>query len=162
MAVDLTQFWDDTSAVRPSLSSGLLQQAEQMLGVQLPADLLALLWQRNGGQTRGFVYPMAHPTSWAQNHVPFDELFGILLPDETGFMSILDTPYLTEEWGLPENQVLLSGDGHWFITLDYRHGPEPRVAWIDTEMEEDVLVADNFSAFLAGLIDRSEMPDEDE
>ncbi|MVN79216.1 SMI1/KNR4 family protein [Hymenobacter sp. HMF4947] len=161
MAIDLTNFWDETDKVPPPLTTEFIQQAEQQLAVHLPADLLALLKQQNGGYTRGFVYPMAHPTSWAENHVPFDELFG-LLPSDRGGASILDSGYLTQEWGVPEKQVLLSGDGHWFITLDYRHGSEPRVAWIDTEMEEDVPVADSFSTFLAGLVDRDEMPEDEE
>ncbi|MGI4736201.1 MAG: SMI1/KNR4 family protein [Janthinobacterium lividum] len=156
MAIDPTNFWDETAEVPPSLTTEFIQQAERQLGVSLPADLLALLKQQNGGYTRGFVYPMTQPTSWAANHVPFDELFG-LLPPETGYTSILDSGYLTQEWGIPEKQVLLSGDGHWFITLDYRHGSEPRVAWIDTEMDEDVPVANSFSAFLAGLIDSNDM-----
>lgn len=93
--------------------------------------------------------------------MPFDEPYG-LVPSDEGAMSIFDTAYLTQEWGLPEKQVLLSEDGHWFITLDYRHSPEPRVSWIDTEMDEDVPVADSFPAFLAGLIDRAEMPEDEE
>jgi hypothetical protein len=159
MAIDLTTFWDETAQVPPSLTTEFIQHAEQQLGVSLPPELLALLKQQNGGYTRGFVYPMTQPTSWADNHVPFDELFS-LLPSDTGFMSILDSGYLTQEWGIPEKQVLLSGDGHWFITLDYRHGSEPQVAWIDTEMNEDVPVANSFSAFLTGLIDRSDMPED--
>ncbi|MVN78890.1 SMI1/KNR4 family protein [Hymenobacter sp. HMF4947] len=161
MAMDLTTFWDETATVPPALTQEFIQQAEQQLGVRLPADLLALLRQQNGGYTRGFVYPMTRPTSWATTHVPFDELFG-LLPSDTGATSILDSGYLTQEGGVPEKQVLLSGDGHWFITLDYRHGSEPRVAWIDTEMDEDVPVADSFPAFLAGLIDRDDLPDDED
>lgn len=160
MAIDLTKFWDETAALPPLLSTELVRQAEQQLGLRLPPALLALLTQQNGGYTRGFVYPMTHPTSWAENHVPFDELFGLLPPSDTGSVSILDTAYLTQEWELPEKQVLLSGDGHWFITLDYRHGSEPRVAWIDTELDQDVPVAASFPAFLAGLVDRDEMPED--
>ena len=159
MAIDLTKFWDETSATPPPLSKEFIEQAEQELGLRLPIDLLTLLIKRNGGYTRGFVYPVTRPASWAENHVPFDELFGLLPPDTTGSISILDTPYLTQEWGIPEKQVLLSGDGHWFITLDYRHGSEPSVTWIDTEMEEDIPVAASFSAFLAGLTDRDEIPE---
>jgi hypothetical protein len=157
MALDFTTFWDEPDKVPPALTTEFIQQAEQQLAVHLPAELLALLRQQNGGYTRGFVYPMAQPTSWAENHVPFDELFG-LVPSDEGPMSILDTAYLTEEWGLPQKQVLLSGDGHWFITLDYRHGSAPRVAWFDTELDEEVPVADSFPAFLAGLVARDDLP----
>ncbi len=32
----------------------------------------------------------------------------------------MDTHYMTKECGLPEKQVFLTGDGHWWIKLDYR------------------------------------------
>ena len=152
--IDQNTFWDPASPKVPPLSDEFVQQAEQKLGVRLPHELLALLKQQNGGYTRGFAFLTAKATSWSETHVPFDELFGlVLLPSDNGPASILDTEYLTQEWGLPEKQVLLSGDGHWFITLDYRNGPIPSVAWIDTDMEQDVQLADNFGTFLAGLVD---------
>ena len=85
--------------------------------------------------------------------MPRHELFGIVLaklvvPDS----NIMQSNYLIEEWGMPEKQVLLCGDGHWFITLDYRKGPHPSVAWIDTEMDVDVQLAESFATFLAGLV----------
>jgi hypothetical protein len=160
MAIDLTNFWDLTSPAPAALSTDLVRQAEAQLGVSLPPELLTLLAQQNGGDTRGFAFLTQQPTSWAKNHVPFDELFGLVLPSDKGPVSMLDTAYLTQEWGLPEKQVLLSGDGHWFITLDYRQGPAPSVAWIDTEVDQDIQLAESFAAFLAGLVDR-ELLEED-
>jgi hypothetical protein len=52
-------------------------------------------------------------------------------------------------------QVLLSGDGHYWITLDYRNGPHPSIAWIDVECGEDVQIAESFPAFLLGLVPTS-------
>jgi len=67
---------------------------------------------------------------------------------------------MTEEWRLPPRQVLLSGDGHWWITLDYRNSDVPSVAWIDTECGEDIQVAPNFATFLEGLQPSSEFDGE--
>ena len=152
MPTNLSPFWAPSSLPAPPLSPDFVP-VEQELGVRLPAELLALLAQQNGGDTRGFAFLTTKATSWSATHVPFDELFGLVPPSDNGPASLLDSAYLTQEWGLPEKQVLLSGDGHCFISLDYRHGPKPTVAWIDTEMEQEVQLASNFGDFLAGLVD---------
>ena len=64
----------------------------------------------------------------------------------------MDTDYMTKEWGLPEKQILLTGDGHWWITLDYRDSETPSVKWIDVECDEEIKIADNFDQFINGLV----------
>ncbi len=54
--------------------------------------------------------------------------------------------------GLPENQVVLSGDGHWFITLDYRKSEKPTIRWIDIECHQDIHICHGFELFIDGLI----------
>jgi hypothetical protein len=54
---------------------------------------------------------------------------------------------LAEEWGLPSPLVLLSGDGHCWIALDYRvcgvRG-EPSVTWWDVDADTELpLTADS-------------------
>ena len=149
MKIAPEDFWDPGSSEHPPLTNAMLAKAERRLGVTLPAELVALLRAQNGGYTRGFAFPTHEPTSWAEDHVLLDELFGI---GTDGGASILDTAYMTEEWGLPPGQVLLSGDGHWWITLDYRAGAAPSVAWIDVEVGEDLQLAPSFADFLAGLL----------
>ncbi|WP_197494058.1 SMI1/KNR4 family protein [Lewinella sp. 4G2] len=123
--------------------------AEQELGVDLPELFIDLLKVQNGGYTKGFAYPMTIETSWSKNHIPLYELFGIDLYHGPGNSSnILYSTYMIEEWGLPEKQVLLSGDGHWWITLDYRKSTIPSVNWIDCECSEDIHVANNFTDFI--------------
>ena len=56
---------------------------------------------------------------------------------------------------MPKGIVLLCGDGHTWVALDYRAcGPtgEPPVTWFDNEMEEEILLAPNFQTFLDGLV----------
>jgi hypothetical protein len=122
--------------------------------VTLPAALVDLLRVRNGGgvhQTRRR-YPISQPTSWAHDHVPVPTVMGI--GDDGSGLSITDTPYLVQEWGLPEPVVLLTGDGHWWIALDYRasgpHG-EPSVTWFDTELGTELELAPDFRTFVGGL-----------
>jgi hypothetical protein len=153
MAISLSEFWDENYYKHPPLSDEMAAAAQHVLGVTLPSELIALLRVQNGGYTRGFAYPMTRRTTWAEDHVPLNELFGIVTDTsiETA-QNILDTAYMTAEWGLPPRQVLLSGEGHWWITLDYRGGDTPTVAWIDVECDDDVQIASSFSEFLTGLV----------
>ncbi|MDX9971586.1 MAG: SMI1/KNR4 family protein [FCB group bacterium] len=155
-------FWGSNYYDHPPLTDEMVRMAEERLRVRLPEEYLALLRIQNGGYTRGFVYPTSQPTTWASDHVPLDDLAGIV---HTSLhytpLNVLSTEYLTEEWGLPPHLVLLSGDGHWWIALDYRKGPVPSVAWLDTEREQDLQIAPNFAVFLNGLLPQSSfIPDE--
>lgn len=148
----LSNFWASNYYEHPPLTDDAVLTAESILGVRLPPELIALLRIQNGGYTQGFAHPMSQPTTWAQDHVPFHDLSGLMPLDHTSPMNIMLTPEMTLEWGLPPKQVLLSGDGHYWITLDYRNGSIPSVAWIDVECGEDIQVAPTFAAFLEGLV----------
>jgi len=157
MAIDPNQFWGSNYYNHPSLNDAVVEEAEKRLGVTLPPDLIALLRVQNGGYTKGFAHPMKQKTTWADDHVPLHDLAGIVTdPTHQTPLNILQTEYLTHEWGLPSKLVLLSGDGHWWITLDYRNSTVPSVAWIDVECGEDVQVARSFSDFLSGLLPDAE------
>jgi hypothetical protein len=46
--------------------------------------------------------------------------------------------------------VLISGDGHWWIALDYRRQKEkPPVVYIESDGGRTVELASNFDSFLA-------------
>lgn len=153
MYIDKTDFWDDNYYNHPPLTDRMIKIAEKTLGVQLPKLLIELLEIQNGGYTKGFAFPMNERTAWADDHVPLSEMFGIVINKSIkSGQNILDTNYMIREWGLPERQVLLSGDGHWWITLDYREGEGPSVRWIDLECDEDILIAQSFDDFIKGLV----------
>ncbi len=157
MAIDPYAFWSSNYYKHPALTDGMLAAAEAALGVRLPPPLVRLLRIQNGGYTRGFAHPMDQPTTWAADHIPLNDLAGIVTdPNHETAMNLLHTQYMTREWGLPPKQVLLSGDGHYWITLDYRKGAAPSVAWIDVECGEDLQIAPSFAAFLDGLLPSEE------
>ncbi|MFE5940610.1 SMI1/KNR4 family protein [Streptomyces sp. NPDC056470] len=129
-----------------------IAEAERHLNVRLPASLLDLLRERNGGPVASGrdAFPTSRPTSWAPDHVPFDFVMGIGRREQA--LSLLDSPYLVEEWGLPRGVVLISGDGHCWIGLDYRgRDGEPSVAWFDADGGSELALAPDFRSFLAGL-----------
>lgn len=151
-------FWDENYYKHPPLTDEMIALAERELNVKLPAEYIALLRIQNGGYTLGFGHPMSNPTTWAEDHVPLNELAGIDpdIENEKMMQNVLWTAYMTAEWDLPPRQVLLAGDGHWWITLDYRNGDTPTVAWIDVDCNEDFQIAPSFASFLAGLRPKSE------
>jgi SMI1-KNR4 cell-wall len=62
------------------------------------------------------------------------------------------TRALIAEWGLPEGIVLLSGDGHSWVALDYRNTKkEPPVIFVESESGRTESIAPNFENFLQRL-----------
>jgi hypothetical protein len=150
----------------PPLTDEMVAAAERELGVTLPQAYVGLMRACNGGYTHGAVLPTTEPTSWAHDHVPVDSINGIPAIGDRGRFGtgsgILGSAYLIEEWGLPDGLVLLTGDGHWWIALDYRaSGPAgpPTVVWLDVDGDEDLPLADSFDTFLANLVPESELAD---
>ena len=154
------EFWDTSHIYNPALTDEVLRLGEKSLGVKLPVELLDLLRIQNGGYTKGFVFPTSVPTSWAANHIPFDELGGINPQAEPGALFCLTkSTYVAGEFELPVGQIILGGDGHYFVTLDYRDSDVPSVAWIDTECGQDIQLADTFHEFLSKLVSVDEFED---
>ena len=156
-------FWGNDYDRNPKLTPASVAAAERFLGVTLPLEYVNLLKVQNGGYTLGFVFPTAVRTAWAVDHVALDDMSGIGAMEDlpSGLHNILNTEYMTREWDLPPNQVLLTGDGHWWITLDYRTGEQPSVSWIDVDQDEDLILAPSFSAFLKGLLPKSVLDEND-
>lgn len=160
MGIDRKEFWDSNYYNHPPLTDDMILSAEIKLGVKLPKTLIELLKIQNGGYTKGFAFPMTQKTTWSENHVPLSDLFGIVLDKNVkSAQNIMTTEYMTKEWGLPEKQALLTGDGHWWITLDYRDDSNPSVRWIDVECNEEVKIADTFDQFIEGLVSEDTFAD---
>ncbi|WP_406346809.1 SMI1/KNR4 family protein [Streptomyces sp. NBC_00648] len=141
-----------------------MQDAERQLGVRLPASLLEILRVQNGGLVAELwnAFPTDVPTSWSENHVPLDDMMGIGRHD--GQPSLLDSGYLVEEWGLPSPLVLLSGDGHCWIALDYRtcgERGEPSVTWFDVDTDTELPLATDFQTFVERLAAAASLDDAD-
>lgn len=130
-------------------------KVQKELGFQLPSSYLELLKKKNGGRFRiPFLLENIFPT--------YEEL-----PDDEGALQleyflglspnfhegILKTFAISQEWELPANLVLFTGDGHWWLALDYRHyqGDNPPIAYLDSEYEMDKQVAKDFSDLLEKL-----------
>ncbi|MFI8626116.1 SMI1/KNR4 family protein [Bacillus altitudinis] len=123
-----------------------IAKAEKKLGVTLPGTYKKLILEQNGGYTIHNALPTTHSNSWAEDHIQFNHLLGIA-EDE----GIMDSAYLIKEWELPEGLVLINGDGHTWVAMDYRKTKEnPAIHYFDVEMEEDFKLADSFDEFIEG------------
>jgi hypothetical protein len=164
-----TRFWGEgpplaeQKGILRDLTRETVARAEAYLGIVLPNSYIELLKIKNGGDTKGFVIPVEYKHKWVGDHLDVDHLNGIGLiqpqpPDFYGWEgsnNIYMSPYMIREWGLPERQIMLCGDGHTWITLDYRRGPEPVVTWLDNDAGpefEDSVIADSFDDFLSKLL----------
>ncbi|MFP3718889.1 SMI1/KNR4 family protein, partial [Bacillus safensis] len=103
--------------------------------------------EQNGGYIVHNAFPTTHSNSWAEDHIQFNHLLGIAEGE-----GIMDSAYLIKEWELPEGLVLINGDGHTWVAMDYRKTNEnPAIHYFDVEMEEDFKLADSFDEFIQGL-----------
>ncbi|MDR7668170.1 SMI1/KNR4 family protein [Bacillus altitudinis] len=124
-----------------------IAKAEKKLGVILPDTYKKLILKQNGGYTVHNAFPTTHSNSWAEDHIQFNHLMGIAEGE-----GIMDSAYLIKEWELPEGLVLINGDGHTWVAMDYRKTKEnPTIHYFDVEMEEDFKLADSFDEFIEGL-----------
>ena len=129
------------------LTEELIAFAEEQLQVKLPAKFLHLLRQQNGGAIMPLAFAPTEPNSWADDHVQIDAFYGIALN-----AGILLTPYLLQEWDLPEGLVLFAGDGHHWFAFDYRKATDnPPITYIEPDSDVDFVLASNFETFLQGL-----------
>lgn len=138
---------DDEYYKLEPLTDKLVKIAEEKLKVKLPKSYINLLKEQNGGYIKFDSFPSNVPTSWGDSHIIIDHILGI--GEENG---ILENEYLIQEWEMPENIVLISGDGHSWIAFDYRNKKEePSVIYIDTDSDQIIELAPNFEIFLNGL-----------
>ena len=169
-------FWEeDSDEDPPPLTDDGVALAERLLGVTLPAAYLDLLRVKNGGTTRGWEFP--RPAEQAEAADDEDDLTeyvgelhgvpnlpadaaGLMTPEglaaDTGgvYGTVLVTPYMTREWELPPKQVLLAGDGHTWLSLDYRESADPRVVILQQDLDDygTTVLAESFGVFLTKLV----------
>lgn len=124
-----------------------IKKVERILGIQLPKEYIDILKEQNGGGIIYNAFPSPKPTAWDDTSGYIDHIFGI--GKDPG---ILDTPYYIQEWEMPENIVLISGDGSEWIAFDYRHTKtNPPIIYLNNDSNEIITVADTFSEFISKL-----------
>ncbi|AYJ89716.1 MULTISPECIES: SMI1/KNR4 family protein [Bacillus] len=146
----MKSFWeidDEGYYTLKKITAEEVAKAEKKLGITLPDTYKKLILEQNGGYIVHNAFPTTHSNSWAEDHIQFNHLLGIAEGE-----GIMDSAYLIKEWELPEGLVLINGDGHTWVAMDYRKTNEnPAIHYFDVEMEEDFKLADSFDEFIQGL-----------
>ncbi|MEK3710077.1 SMI1/KNR4 family protein [Bacillus sp. FSL K6-1005] len=124
-----------------------IKKIEKKLKLNLPEVYKKLIIQQNGGLIHFNAFPTDQETSWADDHIEVDHIRG--LGKDLG---ILESEYLIKEWGLPQRLLLIQGDGHNWVALDYRQtNQNPPVHYFDFELNNDFKISDSFGEFLSKL-----------
>ncbi|MFP7270259.1 SMI1/KNR4 family protein [Bacillus safensis] len=156
----MKSFWeidDESYYTLKKITAEEVAKAEKKLGVTLPDTYKKLILEQNGGYTVHNAFPTTHSNSWAEDHIQFNHLLGIAEGE-----GIMDSAYLIKEWELPEGLVLINGDGHTWVAMDYQKTKEnPAIHYFDVEMEEDFKLADSFDEFIEGLYTAEYTADEE-
>ncbi|MBN6205698.1 SMI1/KNR4 family protein [Ralstonia pickettii] len=144
----MRNFWlgDGDDLVLDPVKKKDIALAEEKLGVELPSLYKKLIKKQNGGYIKRTVFPIDFSTSSVEDYIEVDSIYGI------GEEGILDSPYLINEWELPKDLVLLNGDGHTWVAMDYRgKTKDPSIVYIDVEEEVEIQIASSFREFIEGL-----------
>lgn len=101
------------------ISEDEIKKVEKKLNLTLPQQYKKLIIQQNGGLINFNAFPTNQETSCADDHIEVDHIRGIEKD-----LGILESEYLIKEWGLPQKLLLIQGDGHNWVALDYRQTNE--------------------------------------
>lgn len=154
-------FWEESAYAEKAYGCGqvnptVLAEVEKALGYKLPASYVWLMERHNGGVPFNRAFPTRTPTSWAEDHIAIEGIYGIGL-DARGSI-IQETRLMVEEWKYPDIGIAICdcpSAGHDEVFLDYRTcGPqgEPKVVHIDQEDDYAITpLADTFEEFIRGL-----------
>ena len=123
-----------------------IEEVENLLSIHLPECYKKIILEQNGGTIVFNAHPSPQDTAWG-DFVKIEAIRGI--GEKNG---ILESDYFISEWDLPAELLLLDGDGHSWIGLDYRQKKaNPPVVYIDKERDQFFELAPNFDVFLSGL-----------
>ncbi|MEF3354110.1 SMI1/KNR4 family protein [Paenibacillus sp. GYB006] len=166
--MNLTDFWDDSEYARTSYQSDpptdeRIESIEKELGYKLPSSYIQLMKQQNGGVPKNTNFPTEDSTSWAEDHIAITGILGIGREKDYSLCGEFGSPFMIEEWGYPDIGVVICdcpSAGHDVVMLDYRacgRDGEPEVVHVDQEDDYEItFLADNFEAFIRGLVSEEE------
>ncbi len=133
--------------------------AEKHFNVKLPQSYIDLLKIKNGGTLQYNALPLKQNHDEDDNYLIIEYLFGIKQGE-----GILQTKYFVEEWKIDrENIIILSGDGHEWLALDYNESSsKPSVIYIFSEENKFIRLFDSFDEMLDNLYIYEEEQEEED
>ncbi|WP_306353909.1 SMI1/KNR4 family protein [Flavobacterium sp. '19STA2R22 D10 B1'] len=171
---DFSEFWDDNSyALNEYLEEAptdeMIASIEKELGYKLPASYIELMKMHNGGIPVSTSFPTEESTSWAEDHIAICGISGIGKTKTYSLGGVHGSRFWIEQWEYPDYGVYICdcpSAGHDMILLDYRKygkNGEPQVVHVDQENDYKItFLAENFEAFIRGLIPEDDFDTADE
>lgn len=143
-----------------------IAQFQSEYAVVLPLRYIELVEANTLTDFHDSVIPNPGPTGQeidryvgARPFIEIDNLFGV---SEDESQSIFCSENMTKEWELPNDLVLLAGDGHTWLALDYRgQKTEPPVILIESHQYSSVQLARTFETLLDALRPHDDIYDQD-
>ncbi|MHA6758241.1 SMI1/KNR4 family protein [Streptacidiphilus sp. PAMC 29251] len=166
---DMAGFWDDSAYASEQFveeappSPELIASLEEELGgYRLPDSYIALMTAHNGGVPSRVCFPMTEATPWAEDYIEINGIRGVGRTRPQSLGGEFGSLFWIDRWEYPDIGVYFADTpsaGHDLLALDYRacgRRGEPTVVHVDQERDFAItLVAENFEAFVTGLVDES-------
>ena len=151
----------DAQYIDAPLTDEKVSLVERTLKYTLPEAYVAMAKSQNGGMPNRTIHRTSTPTSWAQDHIEINGIFGIGSAKHSTLCGGSGSRFWIEDWGYPPIGIYFAdcpSAGHDMLCLDYREcGPtgEPAVVHVDQNREFKITpVAPDFESFVRGLVDR--------
>ncbi|WP_419883130.1 SMI1/KNR4 family protein [Peribacillus sp. B-H-3] len=129
-----------------------IDKAEKFFGVKLPEEYKELLNLQNGGTLK---FP-ALPVNFTSDTIGNDGFVFIeYLNGVKENHGVYESTEALKDWGITEeNLVVLSGNGHTWIVLDYRKSSDnPVITYIEVEEERMEIIANSFKEMIEKLFE---------
>ncbi|KAB7673140.1 SMI1/KNR4 family protein [Bacillus sp. B1-b2] len=148
----------ESSYTLNKLTSKEIDLAENHFKVKLPKAYIDLLKKKNGGYLLYNTLPISLNRWEDDNFILIDHLLGINKNE-----GIMETDYFVKEWEIKrKNIILLSGDGHEWLALDYNSSEEPKIIFIRTDEDLVIPLYDSFEKMLENLYIQEVEEDDEE
>lgn len=135
---------DNGEIIKP-ITQEKIDSVESKYNIKLPTGYINFLKTQNGGYINYNTIP-----EW-EDKITLDFISGI---QGSEYDTLEKSDYYIKEWNLPQKLLLLSGDGHWWVCLDYRkmnERGEPKISYLDSEYKIDTVISDSFKDFIDKL-----------
>lgn len=146
MSFDVQSFWyySDEFPLDPGATEDELNTTEKVLGVELPESYKRLLRVSNGGTPNYSGVRLPYISKCRESHAIF--IGGLY-----GTARLRKSSRIVEDWEMPKDLLLISGNCHHNIALRYRGKGSPAVVYYESDSEQLIELAADFDEFLAKL-----------
>ena len=166
----LNDFWNDSDYSKDEYISEfpteeIISKVEEEIHYRLPKVYIELMKLHNGGLVNKCCYKTNTATSWAEDHIEIEGIYGIGFDKPNSLGGEFGSRFWIEDgWEYPDIGVAICdcpSAGHDMIFLDYREcgkEGEPSVVHIDQEFNHKITkLANCIEEFILGLVDGEDL-----